>query len=95
MLSKNNRMHYKELDDIKNNNLVLLSLDPYFDGDSIQLKLQNILSQLSNKQRLVFQMKYFDDLSFKQIAEIVEINENTLKSTYYTVVKIIEEKIFE
>ena len=38
-------------------------------------------------------MKYFDDLSFRKISEILEVSESTLKSTYYAAVKIIEEKI--
>ena len=39
-------------------------------------------------------MKYFDDLSFRQISEILKISESTLKSSYYAAVKTIEEKIF-
>ena len=38
-------------------------------------------------------MKYFDDLSFREISEVLNISESTLKSTYYTAVKIIEERI--
>ncbi|NJN49971.1 MAG: hypothetical protein HC798_01060 [Polaribacter sp.] len=40
-------------------------------------------------------MKYFDELSFKEISEILKVSESTLKSAYYTVVKIIEQKILE
>ena len=65
-----------------------------FDGDEIQKKLTNIIARFTEKQRRVFQMKYFDDLSFRKISEILEVSESTLKSTYYTTVKIIEEKIF-
>lgn len=92
-LTKNNSQNTLSLDDSANNNLELLAQDSYFEGDKIQTKLQTIIAQLTNKQRLVFQMKYFDDLSFKQIAEIIEINENTLKSSYYSAVKTIEEKM--
>lgn len=70
-----------------------LTQDVHFDGNEIQLKLNTIISQLSEKQRLVFQMKYFDDLSFKQISGVLDVSENTLKSAYYSAVKIIEEKI--
>lgn len=94
-LNKNNRNNFLNLDDPSINYLENLEQDPYFNGDEAQVKLQSIISQLSGKQRLVFQMKYFDDLSFKQIAEIIETNENTLKSSYYTAVKIIEEKIIQ
>lgn len=78
---------------IEKNYLETLTQDIHFDGEEIQLKLHSIITQLSEKQRLVFQMKYFDDLSFKQISKITDISENTLKSSYYSAVKIIEEKI--
>ena len=69
--------------------------DEYFDGDEIQKKLQIIIDGFKEKQRQVFQMKYFDELSFRQISEILKVSESTLKSTYYTAVKIIEEKILQ
>jgi RNA polymerase sigma-70 factor (ECF subfamily) len=72
-----------------------LKQDEYFNGDEIQLKLHQILSRLSDNQKRVFQMKYFDDLSFREISEILDISENTLKSSYYSVVKTIEEKIHQ
>jgi RNA polymerase sigma-70 factor, ECF subfamily len=81
------------LNEDDSNYLENLTQDIYFNGDDIQLKLHNIITHLTNKQQRVFQMKYFDDLSFKQISEILDISENTLKSSYYSVVKIIEEKI--
>lgn len=89
-----NKMNAHTTSEHDNVYLQNLKQDAYFDGDEIQMKLQNILSKVSEKQRLVFHMKYFDDLSFKQISEITDISENTLKSSYYSVVKIIEEKIF-
>lgn len=67
--------------------------DTYFNGDELQTKLHTIISKLSDKQKQVFQMKYFDDLSFREISDILNISENTLKSSYYSVVKIIEEDI--
>lgn len=70
-----------------------LTQDIYFDGDEVQLKLHSIISNLSEKQQRVFQMKYFDDLSFREISEILDVSENTLKSSYYSVVKTIEEEI--
>ena len=75
------------------NNLEVLFEDEYFDGDEIQKKLTKIINKFSVKQKRVFQMKYFDDLSFRKISEILEVSESTLKSTYYAAVKIIEEKI--
>ena len=77
----------------KNDYLKNLTEDIYFNGDELQLKLHKIISKLSEKQKRVFQMKYYDDLSFREISEILNISENTLKSSYYSVVKTIEEKI--
>jgi len=81
------------LNDGNNDYLNNLTQDVYFDGDEIQLKLHSIISNLSGKQQRVFQMKYFDDLSFREISEILDVSENTLKSSYYSAVKTIEEEI--
>lgn len=93
-LEKNNKKKYANIEEVSEAHLEVLFEDEYFDGDEIQKKLHKIITGFSEKQQRVFQMKYFDDLSFRQISEILEISENTLKSTYYTAVKIIEEKIF-
>jgi RNA polymerase sigma factor (sigma-70 family) len=92
-LEKNNKKSYDNIDEISDSNLEVLFEDVYFDGDEIQRKLNKIIDGFTEKQQQVFQMKYFDDLSFRQISEILKISESTLKSTYYTTVKIIEEKI--
>lgn len=93
LLEKNTKKSYDNIDEISSNHLEVLFEDEYFDGNEIQKKLHRIIAGLKEKQKRVFQMKYFDDLSFRQISEILSISESTLKSTYYTVVKIIEEKI--
>jgi RNA polymerase sigma factor (sigma-70 family) len=93
-LEKNNRKSYENIDDVSSTHLEVLFEDEYFDGDEIQKKLNTIIDGFTEKQKRVFQMKYFDDLSFRQIAEVLKLSESTLKSTYYTAVKIIEEKIF-
>lgn len=80
-------------DNDNNDYLNNLTQDTYFDGDEVKLKLHAIISKLSEKQQRVFQMKYFDDLSFREISEILNVSENTLKSSYYSVVKTIEEEI--
>lgn len=77
------------------NPLEIVHNDPYFDGNETVQKLHRIVGQLTDKQRQVFQMKYFDELSFKEISDVLQISENTLKSSYYTAVKIIEEKIIQ
>lgn len=92
-IEKSNKMRLVSIDEIPSKNYELATEDIYFDGDAVQVKLHKIIAELTEKQRLVFQMKYFDNLSFKQIAEISAISESTLKSSYYTAVKKIEEKM--
>ncbi len=64
-----------------------------FTGDEIQMKLQKALLTLPDKQRLVFNMKYFDDLSYEEISEIVGTSVGALKASYHHAVKKIEEYI--
>lgn len=67
-----------------------LTADVYFEGDEIQLKLQKAIASLPQKQQLVFNMKYFDNLKYKEIAEILETSEGALKASYHIAVKKIE-----
>nr|WP_111683931.1 RNA polymerase sigma factor [Winogradskyella tangerina] len=67
-----------------------LKADVYFEGEAIQLKLQKAIATLPQKQQLVFNMKYFDDLKYKEIAEILETSEGSLKASYHIAVKKIE-----
>lgn len=68
-----------------------LHADTYFDGDALQLKLQEAIATLPDKQRLVFNMKYFDDLKYQEMSEILETSVGALKASYHHAVKKIEE----
>lgn len=92
-LEKNKKKSYDTIDEVSSANLSVLFEDEYFDGDEIQKKLNVIIESFTEKQKRVFQMKYFDDLSFREISELLNVSESTLKSSYYTAVKIIEEKM--
>lgn len=67
------------------------SLEPT--GDEVQLRLQKALLKLPDKQRMVFNMKYFDDMKFKDIAEITGTSVGALKANYHHAVKKIEDFI--
>lgn len=67
-----------------------LTSDVYFEGDAIQLKLQKAIATLPEKQQLVFNMKYFQDLKYKDMSEILETSEGALKASYHIAVKKIE-----
>ena len=60
-------------------------------GDEIQLKLQKALLRLPDKQRLVFNMKYFDEMKYEEISDILGTSVGALKASYHIAVKKIEE----
>ncbi len=64
--------------------------DYVMDGDEIQMKLENALLQLPEKQRTVFHMKYFENMKYDQISEIVGTSVGALKASYHHAVKKIE-----
>ena len=70
-----------------------LTSDPWFDGDEVQLKLQKAILGLPEKQRLVFNMKYFEELKYDEISEILGTSVGALKASYHHAVKKIEEFI--
>lgn len=67
-----------------------LHSDPYFDGDEIQMKLQEAIAALPEKQRLVFNMKYFDNMKYEDMSEILDTSVGALKASYHHAVKKIE-----
>jgi len=67
-----------------------LTADVYFEGDAMQLKLQKAIATLPEKQQLVFNMKYFQDLKYREISKILETSEGALKASYHIAVKKIE-----
>lgn len=68
-----------------------LMSDEFFDGDELQAQLQAVIAQLPEKQRLVFQMKYFQDMKYEEISEILGTSVGALKATYHHAVKKIAE----
>ena len=67
-----------------------LQADVYFEGNEIQLKLQKAIATLPQKQQLVFNMKYFDEMKYKDMSEVLETSEGALKTSYHLAVKKIE-----
>ena len=67
--------------------ILQLEEDVFFEGNQIQLKLQRAIATLPQKQQLVFNMKYFDDLTYEALSEILETSVGGLKSSYHIAVK--------
>ncbi|WP_375252379.1 MULTISPECIES: RNA polymerase sigma factor [Dokdonia] len=64
-----------------------LESDVYFTGNDIQIALEKALTQLPEKQRLVFQMKYYQDMKYDDISEILGTSVGALKSSYHIATK--------
>jgi RNA polymerase sigma factor (sigma-70 family) len=62
----------------------------WFDGDEAQVKLQNAILQLPEKQRIVFNLKYFDDMTYEDMSKVLKTSIGALKASYHHAVKKIE-----
>ena len=72
-----------------------LESDVYFNGDEIQCKLQKAILDLPEKQRIVFNMKYFEEMKYDDMSEILNTSVGALKASYHHAVKKIEKKLKE
>ena len=68
-----------------------LESDPYFDGDETQKLFQKAILQLPEKQRIIFNLKYFQDMKYEEISEILGTSVGALKATNHNAVKKNEE----
>ncbi|MGV6828140.1 MAG: RNA polymerase sigma factor [Flavobacteriales bacterium] len=89
-LNKKAKKHNTSIEGATQNAINNLQTDVYFKGDEIQLKLQKAISTLPKQQQLVFNMKYFDDHTFKDLSGILETSEGGLKANYHLAVKKIK-----
>ncbi|HAF28199.1 MAG TPA: RNA polymerase subunit sigma [Bacteroidales bacterium] len=67
-----------------------LESDEYFNGDEIQCKLQKAILDLPEKQRIVFNLKYFEEMKYDDMSEILKTSVGALKASYHHAVKKIE-----
>ena len=65
----------------------------WFDGDEAQMKLQNAILKLPEKQRIVFNLKYFDEMTYEDMSKVLKTSEGALKASYHHAVKKIEKII--
>lgn len=68
-----------------------LEADEWFDGNELQLELQKAINKLPEKQKLVFNMRYFDEMKYEDISEILGTSIGALKASYHHAVKKIED----
>ena len=69
--------------------------DEYFDGDEAMIKFKSAIASLPPKQQLVFNMKYYDQIKYADMAEILNTSVGALKASYHHAIKKIEKKLKE
>ncbi len=72
-----------------------LKSDPYFDGDELELRLQEAILRLPEKQQMVFRMKYLQDMKYETISDILGTSVGSLKASYHHARKKIESQILK
>ncbi len=90
-LKKKKRKFFLPLNDVNQELTEKIDNSPAISGDEIQRALQKALLKLPEKQRLVFNMKYFDEMPYKDISEVLGTSVGALKASYHIAVKKIEE----
>lgn len=89
-INKNASKKNIPIDDYQKEMSKNLNDDNYFEGSEIQLILQQAIAQLPQKQQLVFNMRYFDEMKYEDMAEILNTSVGALKASYHHAVKKIE-----
>jgi RNA polymerase sigma-70 factor (ECF subfamily) len=90
-LNKQKSLNSIPLDDADSYLLQTMKADEYFDGDELDEKLQKAILTLPEKQRLVFTMKYQDDMKYEEMSKIFGTSVGALKASYHHAVKKIQE----
>lgn len=70
-----------------------LKADKHFDANKLEWKLQMAIQQLPEKQRVVFNLRYYDEMPYEQMSKVLETSEGALKASYHHAVKKIEQYI--
>lgn len=95
LINKRKRNSAVSIDDLGNYFENSHEGDTWFDGDAAQIKLQNAILQLPEKQRVVFNLKYFDEMQYDEMSRVLGTSEGALKASYHHAVKKIEKFLGE
>jgi RNA polymerase sigma-70 factor (ECF subfamily) len=95
LINKRKRNAAVPLDDIGSFFTGSIEGSTWFDGDEAQVKLQDSILKLPEKQRIVFNLKYFDEMTYKDMSKVLKTSEGALKASYHHAVKKIEKILGE
>lgn len=90
LINKRKKNAALSLDDLESHFANSQEGSTWFDGDEAQVKLQNAILKLPEKQRVVFNLKYFDEMSYVEMSKVLGTSEGALKASYHHAVKKIE-----
>ena len=90
-LEKERKRQNLSIDEQENALVNNIQSDEYIDGDDLALKLRQAIATLPEKQRIVFNMKYYDEMKYEQMSEILGTSVGALKASYHLAVKKIEQ----
>ncbi len=94
-VNKKKAMNQMSIDDDESFLVNQLESDEWFDGDEAQRNLQRAIATLPEKQRLVFNLRYYDEMKYDEMSEILGTSEGALKASYHHAVKKIEQFLGE
>lgn len=93
LIKKRKRNATVSIDDLSSYFATSREGSTWFDGDEAQMKLQNAILKLPEKQRIVFNLKYFDEMTYEDMSKVLKTSEGALKASYHHAVKKIEKII--
>lgn len=91
MINTNKKRSLMPMNDANEFLMNNLMSDPYFEGSEIQKKLQEAILKLPEKQRIVFNMKYFDEMKYEDMSQILDTSVGALKASFHHAAKKVEE----
>lgn len=94
-LNKQRAKNNVSIDNVDHFLLEQLQSDDYFDGDEAQVRFQKAVLTLPEKQRLVFNMRYYDEMKYEEMSDILGTSVGALKASYHHAVKKIEDQLSE
>ena len=87
LINKRKKNSAVSIDDLGNYLVNSIEGSSWFDGDEAQIKLQNAILQLPEKQRIVFNLRYYDEMPYEEMSKVLNTSAGALKASYHHAVK--------
>jgi len=84
---------FRSLNDDEGIMINKIQADKYFDANKLEWKLQIAMQRLPEKQRIVFNLRYYDEMPYEEMSRVLQTSEGALKASYHHAVKKIEDFI--